>query len=62
MPSMLCWLTCLITTSAFMPSYLLDHLHLSEIRMGSIMSAIGFGSTAGTCFCPGCPTELAANR
>jgi predicted MFS family arabinose efflux permease len=52
MPSMLCWLTCLITTSAFMPSYLLDHLHLSEIRMGSIMSAIGFGSTAGTLFLP----------
>lgn len=52
MPSMLCWLTCLITTSAFMPSYLLDHLHLSELQMGSIMSAIGFGSTAGTLFLP----------
>jgi predicted MFS family arabinose efflux permease len=52
MPSMLCWLTCLITTSAFMPSYLLDHLHLSEMQMGSIMSAIGFGSTAGTLFLP----------
>jgi predicted MFS family arabinose efflux permease len=52
MPSMLCWLTCLITTSAFMPSYLLDHLHLSELQMGSIMSAIGFGSTAGTLLLP----------
>jgi len=52
MPSMLCWLTCLITTSAFIPSYLLDHLHLSEMQMGSIMSAIGFGSTAGTLFLP----------
>ncbi|ATE65460.1 MFS transporter [Rhizorhabdus dicambivorans] len=44
---MLCWLTCLITTSAFMPSYLIDHLGLSEPQMGGVMSAIGFGSAAG---------------
>ena len=25
---MLCWLTCLITTSAFMPNYLVDYLHM----------------------------------
>lgn len=45
---MLCWLTCLITTSAFMPSYLVDHLALSDVGMGAVMSAIGFGLAAGT--------------
>jgi predicted MFS family arabinose efflux permease len=45
---MLCWLTCLITTSAFMPSYLVDHLRLGDISMATVMSAIGFGSAAGT--------------
>lgn len=48
MLAMLCWLTCLITTSAFMPSYLIDHLHLGEASMGGVMSAIGLGSAAGT--------------
>lgn len=48
MVMMLCWLTCLITTSAFMPSYLIDHLRLSEPQMGGVMSAIGLGSAAGT--------------
>jgi predicted MFS family arabinose efflux permease len=49
---MLCWLTCLVTTSAFMPNYLLDHLHMSFIQMGTVMSAIGFGATAGTLLLP----------
>ena len=52
MAAMLCWLTCLVTTSAFMPSYLIDHLRLSFGQMGSIMSAIGFGAAAGTLLLP----------
>jgi predicted MFS family arabinose efflux permease len=48
MPLMLCWLTCTITTSAFMPSYLVDHLKLSELQMGTVMSSIGFGAAVGT--------------
>lgn len=48
MGGMFCWLTCLIITSAFMPSYLVDHLKLSDLQMGSIMSSIGFGAMAGT--------------
>lgn len=48
MVMMLCWLTCLITTSAFMPNYLIDHLKLSNAQMGAVMSAIGLGSAAGT--------------
>jgi predicted MFS family arabinose efflux permease len=45
---MLCWLMCLITTSAFLPSYLIDHLRLDETRMGTVMSAIGFGAASGS--------------
>jgi predicted MFS family arabinose efflux permease len=48
MPSMFCWLTCLITTSAFLPSYLLSHLKLESGAMGRVMSAIGFGAMTGT--------------
>jgi predicted MFS family arabinose efflux permease len=49
---MLCWLTCLITTSAFLPNYLLDYLHLPFAQMSGIMSAIGGGSAAGTLVLP----------
>jgi predicted MFS family arabinose efflux permease len=49
---MLCWLTCLITTSAFLPNYFMDYLHLPFDEMGGIMSAIGLGSTAGTLVLP----------
>lgn len=49
---MLCWLTCLITTSAFMPNYLVDHLHLPLPQMAKIMSAIGLGATCGTLLLP----------
>lgn len=48
MGSMFCWLTCLIVTSAFLPNYMIDHLKLSELEMGGVMSAIGFGAMAGT--------------
>jgi predicted MFS family arabinose efflux permease len=49
---MLCWLTCLITTSAFMPNYLIDHLKLAPEQMGVVMSAIGLGATLGTFLLP----------
>ena len=52
MVAMLCWLTCLVTTSALMPSYLMDHLHLGCGQMGAVMSAIGFGSGVGTLTLP----------
>ena len=45
---MLCWLTCLITTSAFLPSYLMDHLKLTFGQMSGVVSAIGVGSAVGT--------------
>jgi predicted MFS family arabinose efflux permease len=49
---MLCWLTCLISTSAFMPNYLVDHLHLRSEQMAVVMSAIGLGATVGTLLLP----------
>lgn len=45
---MLCCLTCLITTSAFLPSYMIDHSGLSFGQMGVVMSAAGIGSGLGT--------------
>jgi MFS family permease len=45
---MLCWLTCLITTSAFLPNYLVDYLQLPLPQMGTVMSAIGLGAMVGT--------------
>lgn len=49
---MLCWLTCLVTLSAFLPSYLIDYLGLKQVEMGIVMSAIGWGATAGTLMLP----------
>ncbi len=49
---MLCWLTCLISTSAFLPNYFIDHLGLPFEQMGAVMSAIGLGSTVGTILLP----------
>ena len=52
MVMMLCWLTCLITTSALLPSYLTDYLHLNFSAMSQIMSAIGLGAVLGTVVLP----------
>ncbi|HEU4690757.1 MAG TPA: MFS transporter, partial [Vicinamibacterales bacterium] len=38
---MLCWLTCLMTASALLPNYLIDHVGLEFNQMGRVMSAIG---------------------
>jgi predicted MFS family arabinose efflux permease len=48
MVCMLCWLSCIVVSSALLPNYLLDYLKLSTGQMGTVMSAIGFGSAAGT--------------
>ena len=47
MIGMLCWLTCLIVTSALMPNYLTDYLHLDVQSMGFVLSGIGFGGSLG---------------
>jgi predicted MFS family arabinose efflux permease len=45
---MLCWLTCLMTASALLPNYLIDHVGLDFGQMGRVMSAIGLGAAVGT--------------
>lgn len=45
--SMLCYLTCLITLSAFMPNYLTDHLKLNLDQMGLVLTGQGVGSFVG---------------
>jgi MFS family permease len=59
---MLCWLTCLITTSAFMPSYMIDHLHVAPTQMAVVMSAIGLGATAGTLTLPWLSDKIGRKR
>jgi MFS family permease len=49
---MLCWISCLMVTSALLPNYLLDYLHLNLQQMGFVVSAIGFGGSAGTVIMP----------
>lgn len=45
--AMLCYLTCLITLSAFMPNYLTDHIKLSLDQMGMVLTGQGVGSFIG---------------
>ena len=45
---MLCNLTSIIIVSAFLPSYLLEHMKLSFNQMGVVMSAVGIGAGIGT--------------
>lgn len=49
---MLCWLSCIVVSSALLPNYLLDYLKLNNGQMGRVMSAIGFGAAAGTLLLP----------
>jgi MFS family permease len=50
--AMVSGLTCLMVLSAFLPSYLVDRLHLSSSGMGYVMSAIGVGAVIGTVAVP----------
>jgi len=59
---MLCWLTCLMTTSAFLPNYLLDHLHLTFMQMAQVMSSIGIGATCGTVLLPWLSDKVGRKR
>lgn len=52
MVGMLGWLTCLMVTSALLPNYLTDYLHLSIPQMGFVLSAVGLGASLGTVVMP----------
>jgi MFS family permease len=47
-----CCLVCLVTTSTFAPSFLLDHLHLGSSAMSIIVAAIGLGAACGALTLP----------
>ena len=55
---MFCWLSCLIVLSAFMPSYLTDHLKLDMAQMGGVLAGMGFGSFAGMVAVPALSDRL----
>ncbi|MGZ0003265.1 MFS transporter [Burkholderia gladioli] len=52
MAAMLCYLTCVITLSAFMPSYLTDYLRLNLDQMGLVLTGQGVGSLVGMVIIP----------
>ena len=52
MIGMLCWLTVLMVTTALLPNYLTDYLHLEVQQMGFVLSAIGVGAAVGTVVMP----------
>lgn len=55
---MFCWLSCLIVLSAFMPSYLTDHLHLNLSQMGGVLAGLGIGSFVGMVAIPAISDKL----
>ncbi len=56
--AMLCYLTCVITMSAFMPSYLTDHLKLNLDQMGTVLAGLGAGSFIGMVAIPALSDRL----
>lgn len=47
MLGMLCGMSCIFVLGAFIPNYLVDHLHVSTVQMGVITSGLGFGGFTG---------------
>ncbi|MDP9651097.1 MFS transporter [Paraburkholderia caledonica] len=50
--TMLCYLTCVIPLSTFMPSYLTDYLRLNLDQMGMVLTGQGAGSLIGMVVIP----------
>ncbi|GJH28820.1 MFS transporter [Caballeronia novacaledonica] len=55
---MFCWVTNLVILPAFLPSYLMEVLHLSIEQMGFVLSAIGFGGASGALLMPSLSDRL----
>ena len=52
MLAVLCSMSGVFVIGAMMPSYLVDHLHLTPVQTGMVMSGIGFGGFLGEfCIC-----------
>lgn len=60
--SMMAYLTCLIILSAFMPSYLTDHLKLDLDVMGMVLAGQGVGSLIGMVLLPALSDRLGRKR
>ncbi|WP_322061873.1 MFS transporter [Paraburkholderia sp. J63] len=58
MLGMLCWITVLTVVGAFLPSYLVDYLHLDMAQMGFVLSATGIGGALGTVIMPAVSDRL----
>ena len=58
MGGMLCCLMILTVLGVFLPNYLIDVLHLDIQQMGLVVSAIGFGGSAGNLIMPGLSDRL----
>ncbi|KWZ34916.1 MFS transporter [Burkholderia anthina] len=56
--AMLCYLTCVITLSAFMPNYLTDYLRLNLDQMGMVLTGQGVGSLVGMVIIPALSDRL----
>lgn len=59
---MCCFLSCLIVLSAFMPSYITDHLKLGLDQMGLVLSGIGLGSFIGMVLVPALSDRFGRKR
>jgi len=55
---MFCYLSCAMTLSAFMPSYLTDHLGLPLSQMGGVLAGLGVGSCLGMVALPAISDRL----
>lgn len=60
--AMLCYLTCVITLSAFMPNYLTDHLKLNLDQMGMVLTGQGAGSLVGMVVIPALSDRFGRKR
>lgn len=59
---MLCALSGLVVLSAFLPSYLTDHLHLGMDSMGLVLSALGVGCCVGVVVLPALSDRFGCKR
>lgn len=50
--AMVCWLSCMMSLAAMLPSYLTDHLGLTLDRMGFVLSGLGIGGMIGVVAVP----------
>lgn len=50
--AMACWLSGLMSLATLLPSYFMDHLHLSLTQMGTVLSAAGLGGVIGVLVLP----------